>query len=335
MLSRSEEQIMAGWDPKYEGKPLVTMKCLVFNHEKYLEQCLDGFLMQETDFPFAVIVHEDCSKDHSADIIRKYEKAFPHIIIPVYETENQYSKGNGTIGRIINPMIKSEYVGFCEGDDYWTDPKKLQKQMDYMLAHPDCGLCFTNFDFYYQEKNEFARDVLTNQSDKFASEYTIDSWVRKASYTGPMTWVYRKDIFDSYKPLKSVDGTFVLFAHFLANSKVHCLKDDTTAVYRILSESASHSSNLEKSYARNKNLHEVRLKLCDMYNLSQETVETINKQYYSVTFKQIALMNDAKERENALRYNTSAAKKLFLSASKIKIFRSAMRSLWQRKHDHK
>ena len=123
----------------------VAINCLVFNHEPYLRDCLEGFVMQQTNFPFVAIVHDDASTDNSAAIIREYEEKYPDIIKPIYETENQYSKPDGSLGRIMNAAIDAtgaKYVAMCEGDDYWTDPLKLQKQVDILESHPDYSMCF-------------------------------------------------------------------------------------------------------------------------------------------------------------------------------------------------
>ena len=85
-----------------ESSPLLAIKCLAYNHEPYIRQCLDGFVMQKTDFPFIAIVHDDASTDKTADIIREYAEKYPDIIKPIFESENQYSKRNGSIRRIIN-----------------------------------------------------------------------------------------------------------------------------------------------------------------------------------------------------------------------------------------
>ena len=125
--------------------PLVAIKCLVFNHEPYLRDCLNGFVMQQTDFPFVAIVHDDASTDRSADIIREYAAKYPDIIRPIYETENQYSKPDGSLGRIMNAAVDAtgaKYIAVCEGDDYWTDPHKLQTQVDFLESHPDYSMCF-------------------------------------------------------------------------------------------------------------------------------------------------------------------------------------------------
>lgn len=127
--------------------PLVSIQCLVYNHEPYLRQCLDGFVMQKTDFPFEAIVHDDCSTDGSASIIKEYADKYPTIIKPIFEKENQYSKiGFSGINNIMLNQSKGMYIASCEGDDYWTDPYKLQKQVNCLENNPDCLLVYTGFD---------------------------------------------------------------------------------------------------------------------------------------------------------------------------------------------
>ena len=118
-----------------EKAPLVAIHCLVYNHEPYLRDCFEGFVMQQTNFPFVAIVHDDVSTDGSAAIIREYEAKYPHIFKPIYETENQYSKKDGSLERIMNAAIDAtgaQYVAMCEGDDYWIDSHKLQRQVDLL-----------------------------------------------------------------------------------------------------------------------------------------------------------------------------------------------------------
>ena len=121
---------------------MVSVECLAYNQQDYIGQCLDGIVMQKTGFRFEAIVHDDASTDHTADIIREYAKKYPDIIKPVLETENQYSKHDNSIGRKITPLICGKYIAYCEGDDYWTDPLKLQKQVDFLEANPEYAMCF-------------------------------------------------------------------------------------------------------------------------------------------------------------------------------------------------
>lgn len=122
----------------------VSVYCLTYNHEAYIRRTLEGFVRQETDFDFEVIVHDDASTDGTARIIREFEKKHPDIIRPVLQTQNQWSRGVQIVERYIWPRVTGRYMAVCEGDDFWTDRHKLQKQFDYMEAHPDCTFCFTN-----------------------------------------------------------------------------------------------------------------------------------------------------------------------------------------------
>jgi len=125
-----------------EKTPLVSVCCLAYNHAPYIRQCLDGFMMQKCDFPFEVLIHDDASTDGTADVIREYEAKYPDIIKPIYQTENQYSKGVGVTRVYQFPRAKGKYIALCEGDDYWTDPNKLQRQVDFLEAHEDVSMCF-------------------------------------------------------------------------------------------------------------------------------------------------------------------------------------------------
>lgn len=120
---------------------MVSVCCSVYNHEKYLRKCLDGFIMQKTNFKFEVLIHDDASTDNSAEIIREYERKYPNMIKPIYQKENQYSKKVKINLKYQYPRAKGKYIALCEGDDYWCDEKKLQMQFDAMETNPDCVLC--------------------------------------------------------------------------------------------------------------------------------------------------------------------------------------------------
>lgn len=125
-------------------QPGVTVYCLAFNHAAYIEKTLQGFLMQEVDFPFHVIIHDDASKDGTQDIIREYVSLRPDLFTAILQEENQYSKHLDIYKTFIVPRIHTEYVCICEGDDYWSDPQKLKLQYAYMQAHPECSMCTHN-----------------------------------------------------------------------------------------------------------------------------------------------------------------------------------------------
>ncbi len=127
----------------------VSIICTAFNHEKYIRDALDGFLRQKTNFNFEVIIHDDASVDKTADIIREYQAKYPEIIKPIFQTENHYSKKVPVCATFMLPVAKGRYFAFCEGDDYWCDELKLQKQIDYLEQHHEYVACVHNTEFYY------------------------------------------------------------------------------------------------------------------------------------------------------------------------------------------
>lgn len=111
---------------------MVTIICVTYNHGKYIREALEGFVNQKTDFNYEIIVHDDASTDNTADIIKEYMEIYPNIIKPIFQKENQYSKGVRILRKYIMPKIKGKYVAFCDGDDYWCCNNKLQKQIDFL-----------------------------------------------------------------------------------------------------------------------------------------------------------------------------------------------------------
>ena len=150
----------------------VSVVCNAYNHELYIRDALEGFVIQKTNFAFEVLIHDDASTDKTADIIREYEAKYPGIIKPIYQTENQYTKGG--VSRFQAPRIKGKYVALCEGDDYWTDPLKLQKQYDAMEAHPEIDIC-AHAAIMVNAKNEKKIDLIAprKKNDIISAEDVI------------------------------------------------------------------------------------------------------------------------------------------------------------------
>ena len=119
----------------------VSIVCITYNHEKYIKDCLDGFLMQKTNFEYEIIVHDDASTDRTQRIIRDYELKNPKKIRVIYQNENKYSKGIEIMKEYISPLVRGKYVAICEGDDYWIDENKLQQQFDSLEQNKDCMMC--------------------------------------------------------------------------------------------------------------------------------------------------------------------------------------------------
>ena len=164
---------------------MVTIRCTVYNHEPYIRECLEGFVMQKTNFRFEAIVHDDASTDGSAAIIREYAEKYPDIIKPIYQTENQYSKRDGSLRRILNEHMHGKYIAMCEGDDYWIDPLKLQKQVDFLEANSNVSLCI-----HGNYINENGRLNISKRNN-YKEYLSVGDIILKGSNVATNSFVYR------------------------------------------------------------------------------------------------------------------------------------------------
>lgn len=134
--------------------PLLSVCCITYNHENLIQDCLNGFLIQETSFPIEILVHDDASTDQTANIVRAYEKRYPNVIKAICQVENQWSKGVRPIVEFNLRRAKGKYIALCEGDDYWTDTLKLQKQVDVLEREPTYALTFCNLNVFYDDSGQ-------------------------------------------------------------------------------------------------------------------------------------------------------------------------------------
>ena len=209
---------------------------MAYNHEKYIAQTLQSFVEQKTTFPFEIVIHDDASTDSTAQIIRQFEEKYPQLIQPIYQTENQYSKNIKVSRTYLYPRATGKYIAFCEGDDYWIDPYKLQKQVDYMESHPNCTLCFTNGQC---EKN----GVLSGRVLPWVN------WTKKAYIPGDADYNMGQMVLLDYVPTASLlfrtahiqaapalspqsfAGDTFLRLYLTSLGYAHCIDEDT-CVYR-------------------------------------------------------------------------------------------------------
>ena len=175
---------------------LVSISCITYNHGPYIRQCLEGFIMQKTSFNFEVLIHDDASTDGTTEIIKEYENNYPDIIKPLYEKENQWIKGRRGSKLFNYPRAKGKYIAICEGDDYWIDPLKLQKQVDLLEKNKDCSLCSSGY--FIQEQNK-PRKIICNKKGNDAFFYfDLSDWSRNW-LTKTLTVVFRKDFLLGYE----------------------------------------------------------------------------------------------------------------------------------------
>ena len=215
-----------------EKKYVVSIWCTTFNHKPYIRQCLEGFVMQRTSFPFIAIVHDDASTDGTKDIIMEYAQKYPEIIHPIIQKENQFSKGFEEPIRIkLDFCKKTKYVACCEGDDYWTDPLKLQKQFDFMESHLDYSACFHQAYIHYENSDK--EDELCGEFEN--RDYTgIEIYTQNPPATA--SFFFRSSVYDSivYKKFlkeKMIFADIPLFLSCAHEGKVRGMSD-IMSVYR-------------------------------------------------------------------------------------------------------
>ena len=212
-----------------EIKPLVSICCLVYNHEQYLRDCFEGFVKQQTTFPFEILVHDDASTDHSADIIREYTEKYPNLFKPIYQKENQYSKGVRISFEYQYPRAQGKYIALCEGDDYWTDPNKLQMQVDFLEAHPEYSMCFHGAKVKYEDSLHTYAEYNSVQNKDYTAEELLDHWIIPTA-----SIIMRKEC--SFFPIKNSSAIltgdiFICFA-CLSMGKIRGF-DKTMSAYRV------------------------------------------------------------------------------------------------------
>lgn len=244
------------------SQPVVSICCATYNHAPYIRQCIDGFVMQKTIFPFEILIHDDASTDGTQDVIREYATKYPDLIKPIYQKENQYSKGVKVSLTYNYSRAKGKYVALCEGDDYWIDPYKLQKQVDFLESHPDYAMCSHRWNEYFESEKRFSSNI-PGDIPAEGRTYTLNDLIHGRWYFQPLTVVYRRSALDLlhyelYTPSKDI----TLFYTLLSNGKGYCFAD-AMAVYRL--HSGGMWCGLNQDAQR---LQDIRVKLA-IYDVEQ------------------------------------------------------------------
>ena len=275
----------------------VSISCLAYNHEKHIKKCLDGFLMQKTNFNIEVIIHDDASTDGTQDIIKEYENKYPEIIFPIYQSENQWSKGKKPTWEFNAPRWKGKYIAICEGDDYWTDPLKLQKQVDFMEVNSDYGLVHTQYSKIRVTEGIFRHSSIDRSQTSF-EDLLIKNCIITATtcFRKSLIVKYIKDIQPSDKK-NWVAGDTPMWLWFSIFSKIHFMKE-RTVVNHIISGSASNTSSSRQHYNFVKSRLSIKKYFIDKYNGSQKALKFIyddfyrESEYHAIKLKEIKIIRE-------------------------------------------
>lgn len=204
---------------------------MAYNHEKYIADAIESFLMQKTNFAYEILIHDDASTDRTAEIIKEYTSRYPDLMKPIYQTENQYSKG-ARPGKLNRERAKGKYMAICEGDDYWTDPFKLQKQVDYMEQHPECSLCVHAAFRVSPDKTKINKGVRPNRGNKlFTTEEVIlggGGLFATNSIMYPLKFNYSRPYFFEIAPV----GDYPLAIYLALQGTVYYI-DEFMSAYRV------------------------------------------------------------------------------------------------------
>ena len=297
----------------------VAVWCITYNQKDFIKDALNGFIMQKTNFPFVVIVHDDKSTDGTTDIILEYAQKYPEIIIPVIETENQWSKGG--LKHIVNIMNSryriGKYIAFCEGDDYWTSPDKLQIQIDFLESHPDYSMCFHSAVKKY-ECDTIAWINCENIEDKDydATDIFINWTVPTASV------VCRKEAMDFYANIKGAEriqnyDIFIILSCAMTG-KIRGISKQMS-VYRIQGEGLTYNQKALIKCKMNNPEHFMCLKENFPIVNSKPVDETISKTLFERAMIQVNINKCLKDLILSIQYSPATSIKIAISNTAHKI----------------
>lgn len=285
--------------------PLVSARIITYNHEPYIARAIEGVLMQETDFPIELVIGEDCSTDRTRDIVFEYQKKYPEIIRVVTSEHNVGSYQNGL--RTTN-ACRGKYIAYCEGDDYWTDPLKLQKQVDFLEANPDCGMVHSDGDYFYVKKKKLIKSYINSKNVDLNSVNNIFSAIIESNYPVITCSVcLRRDLLKSMMPELNRMPRFKMgdtskWLEFAKRSKIHFF-NESMVQYNLLEESASQSRDPSKLLAFKKSGYALLKYFIDKYGVSWETEKICHERFNKIILYYAYLSDckaDANEAMNCL-----------------------------------
>jgi glycosyltransferase involved in cell wall biosynthesis len=259
---------------------LISIVVVTYNQEKYISQALDSILEQEHTYPYEIIVADDCSKDNTKSILLEYKNKFPDIITLLLN-ENNY----GLIRNYFNVIsyCSGKYIMQCAGDDYWL-PGKVEAQIRYMEEHFDVGMCYGKVLQYYQKAKKYS-------IYPFGDNCTLDDIIKSGKRAVPaLSICMRREVFLHYlteiepetKEWLVEDYPLVLW--FLYNNKIYCI-NKIVGVYRVLEESASHSSDMEKIEKLWDSVIDIKVYFLKLYNEYSSDFNVYDEKYIALSYE--------------------------------------------------
>jgi len=218
---------------------IVSVCCITYNHQKYIKRAIDGFLMQKTNFKYEILINDDASTDGTSEIIKEYESKYPELIRAIIQKENKCKKGMDEgyfygfepFCQELFPMAKGKYLALCEGDDYWVDQNKLQKQVEYMDKHRSIRCVITARNMLMEETGKMLpfNPARTDGKD-FSSEEMVATPAGIATASKMLRNYYNEK---TKKDYLNFTGDCFLTAFYATFGSCGYVKDVKPSVYRI------------------------------------------------------------------------------------------------------
>lgn len=265
--------------------PVVSIITLTYNQENYIKDCLNGLLSQKTTFPVQILVHDDASTDCTRKIIKNFEHKYPNLIYCYLQKSNTYSSlEKQTLRAPFYNLIEGDYIAFCEGDDYWIDPLKLQKQFEFLETNPSYGLVHTNC--LVSKKGKL---VPIQEKERVNNGSVFLDLIAHNFFISTLTVCMRTEL---YKYCKRVLHTekgmhpnwkmedYPLWLEASLKTNIGYIPDNT-AYYRILPESASHSTDKYKRYQFFESVYNIKFYYIMRELVNDNIKEKIFLDYYA------------------------------------------------------
>jgi glycosyltransferase involved in cell wall biosynthesis len=253
-------------------KPVLSICCITYNHVNYIRDCIEGFILQKTDFPIEILIFDDASTDGTQDIIKEYSSNYSNIII-FLQAENQWKKQKYGLTNYLFPASKGKYIAICEGDDYWTDPFKLQKQVDFLEINSDYNLCYHEVRIL-SDKGIFSNDFINKTIKNTTSKFDLAVW---GNYIHTCTVVVRNNFFfnNYFNNINLFD--YLLYMNFINDGKIKKI-EEIMSVYRYGQGIWSSSSNNDKN----------KFMIDNIYNILETTNDDTIKEIMKLRLNSIA-----------------------------------------------
>jgi glycosyltransferase involved in cell wall biosynthesis len=275
-------------------KPLVSVHMITYNHAPYIANALEGVLQQKTTFSYELIIGEDFSTDGTREIVFEYQKKYPRKISVITSDRNVGAKNNYAR---VSRSCKGKYIAFCEGDDYWNNRMKLQKQVEYMEAHPECGLIYSSYDVYHVTSKKYIKDFIKYKKREIPKNLTISDVVAGKSFILTCTTLVRKNLFkkvvEADAELHQSDanalGDTQLWAEITSLAKTYFISE-SMATHNITEESLTRSKDIKKTLQFEISAANVMLKLCEKHNIDK-SIKNKYEENYCYSSLQAAFFN--------------------------------------------